>query len=150
MGKSELRKEIKMKATILTTLGFMGGFIASMFGGWDAALTTLLIFMGIDYATGLIVAGIFHKSPKSKNGSLESKAGWKGLFRKGTSLLVVLIACRLDVLMGTTFIRDGVIIAYIINETISIVENAGLMGIPIPDVITKAIEILKSKKDGEE
>lgn len=150
MGKSELRKEIKMKATILTTLGFIGGFIASMFGGWDAALTTLLIFMGIDYATGLIVAGIFHKSPKSKNGSLESKAGWKGLFRKGTSLLVVLIACRLDVLMGTTFIRDGVIIAYIINETISIVENAGLMGIPIPDVITKAIEILKSKKDGEE
>ena len=139
-----------MKATILTTLGIIGGFIASMFGGWNAALTTLFIFMCIDYATGLIVAGIFHKSPKSKNGSLESKAGWKGLCRKGTSLLVVLIACRLDALMGTAFIRDGVIIAYIINETISIIENAGLMGIPIPEVIIKAIEILKSKKDGEE
>ena len=139
-----------MKTTLLTTLGIIGGYIASIFGGWDAALTTLLIFMGIDYLTGLIVAGVFHKSPKSKNGSLESKAGWKGLCRKGTTLLVVLIACRLDILMNTTIIRDGVIIAYILNETISIIENAGLMGLPIPEVITKAIEILKNKKDGGE
>ena len=127
-------------------IGAIGGVIASAFGGWDAALSTLLIFMGIDYVTGLIVAGVFHKSQKSKSGSLESRAGWKGLCRKGVSLLIVLIACRLDILMGTTFIRDGVIIAYIVNEIISIVENAGLMGIPIPAVITKAIEVLKSKE----
>lgn len=136
-----------MKVTILTTLGAIGGLIASLFGGWDAALTSLLIFMGIDYITGLIVAGVFHKSRKSESGSLESRAGWKGLCRKGTSLLVVLIACRLDLLMNTTFIRDGVVIAYVINETISIVENVGLMGIPIPSVITKAIEILKSEEE---
>ena len=127
-------------------IGAIGGVIASAFGGWDAALSTLLIFMGIDYVTGLIVAGVFHKSQKSKSGSLESRAGWKGLCRKGVSLLIVLIACRLDILMGTTFIRDGVIIAYIVNEIISIIENAGLMGIPIPAVITKAIEVLKSKE----
>lgn len=135
-----------MKTGMLSMIGAIGGVIASAFGGWDAALSTLLIFMGIDYVTGLIVAGVFHKSQKSKSGSLESRAGWKGLCRKGVSLLIVLIACRLDILMGTTFIRDGVIIAYIVNEIISIVENAGLMGIPIPAVITKAIEVLKSKE----
>ena len=136
-----------MKTALLTFLGTIGGLIASLFGGWDASLSTLMLFMAVDYATGLIVAGVFHKSAKSESGALESRAGWKGLFRKGTSLLVVLIACRLDMLMNTTFIRDGVIIAYIVNETISIVENAGLMGIPIPSVITRAIEALKDKGD---
>lgn len=137
-----------MKVSILTFIGAMGGFIASIFGGWDAALTTLIAFMAIDYITGLIVAGVFHKSPKTKTGALESKAGWKGLCRKGTTILIVLIACRLDLIMGTNFVRDSVIIAYIVNETISIVENAGLMGIPIPSVITRAIDVLK-KKEGD-
>ena len=139
-----------MKILITTTLGVIGAFIASLFGGWDAALTTLVIFMAIDYATGLIVAGVFHKSPKTQSGALESRAGWKGLCRKGMTLLIVLIACRLDLVMNTTFVRDTVIIGYIINETISIIENAGLMGLPIPAVIKKAIEILKNKTEGED
>lgn len=137
-----------MKVSILTFVGAIGGFIASIFGGWDSALTTLMVFMAIDYITGLIVAGVFHKSPKTKTGALESKAGWKGLCRKGMTIFIVLIACRLDLIMGTSFVRDAVIIAYIVNETISIVENAGLMGIPIPAVITKAIDVLK-KKEGD-
>ncbi len=139
-----------MKNMICTSVGVVGSFIASMFGGWDASLTTLLIFMGIDYLTGLIVAGVFHNSQKSENGALESRAGWKGLCRKGVTLLIVLVACRLDITMGSTFIRDGVIIAFIANETISIIENAGLMGIPIPAMITKAIEILQKKAESEE
>lgn len=145
-----------MKDGICTAIGVVGSTIASFFGGFDAALITLLIFMGVDYATGLIVAGVFHKSEKTENGSLESRAGWKGLCRKGVSLLVVLVACRLDMIMGSNFIRDATVIAFIANETISIIENAGLMGVPIPSVITKAIEVLKKKseredkKDGEE
>ena len=131
-------------------LGVVGSVIASAFGGFDAALITLMIFMGIDYVTGLIVAGVFHKSQKSESGSLESRAGWKGLCRKGVTLLIVVVACRLDIVTGSTFIRDAVIIAFIANETISIVENAGLMGVPIPAVITKAIEILKNKAESEE
>lgn len=131
-------------------LGVVGSVIASIFGGFDAALITLMIFMGIDYLTGLIVAGVFHKSQKSESGSLESRAGWKGLCRKGVTLLIVIVACRLDVVTGSTFIRDAVIIAFIANETISIVENAGLMGVPIPAVITKAIEILKNKAESED
>lgn len=139
------------KDGILTGIGVVGSFIASIFGGWDAALMTLLIFMGIDYITGLIVAGVFKASTKSETGALESKAGWKGLCRKGMTLLIVLVAYQLDVVMGSTFIRDAVIIAFIANETISIIENAGLMGVPIPGVIKKAIDVLKQKaeSDGE-
>lgn len=145
-----------MKDGICTAIGVVGSTIASFFGGFDAALITLLIFMGVDYATGLIVAGVFHKSEKTENGALESRAGWKGLCRKGVSLLVVLVACRIDMIMGSNFIRDATVIAFIANEAISIIENAGLMGVPIPSVITKAIEVLKKKseredkKDGEE
>jgi len=138
-----------MKIKILMGLGMFGGFISSLFGGWDAALSTLIIFMAIDYITGLIVAGVFHKSPKTESGSLESKAGWKGLCRKGMTIFVVLIACRLDLLIGTNFVRDTVIIAYVLNETISIIENAGLMGLPIPEVITKAIDVLKRKGENQ-
>lgn len=137
-----------MKNVICTAIGVAGSCIATLFGGWDAALTTLLIFMGVDYITGLIVAGVFHKSQKSADGALESRAGWKGLCRKGTTLLVVLVACRLDMVTGSNFMRDATIIAFIANETLSIIENAGLMGVPIPAVVVKAIDILKQKADG--
>lgn len=112
-----------MKSGFMAMIGVIGGFIASLFGGWDAALVSLMIFMGIDYVTGLIVAGVFHNSEKTENGSLESRAGWKGLCRKGATLLVVLVACRLDLVMGSNFIRDAVVIAFIANETISIIET---------------------------
>ncbi len=138
-----------MRLKILSAVGVAGSFIASLFGGFDAALVTLLIFMGIDYATGLAVAGLFHASRKTPNGMLESRAGWKGLCRKGVTLLVVLVACRLDLVMGSSFIRDAVVIAFIANETISIIENAGFMGVPIPEVIVRAIEVLKQKTEDE-
>lgn len=133
-----------------SVIGAVGGGISAAFGGWTSAMTTLLIFMGIDYVTGLMVAGIFKKSKKTKNGALESRAGFKGLCRKGVMLLIVLVACRLDIELHTTYIRDAVCIAFIANETISIIENAGLMGVPIPKAIVKAIELLKSKNEDEE
>ena len=89
-----------MKYLTLVCIGTVGASIAGLFGGWDHAVVTLVIFMLIDYVSGLVVAGIFHKSPKSENGALESKAGLKGLFRKGGILLVVLIAARLDLQIG--------------------------------------------------
>lgn len=137
-----------MRASVLySAVGLVGGFIAMTFGGWSDALITLMIFMSVDYITGLIVAGIFKKSKKSENGALESRAGFKGLCRKGVALLIVLVAVRLDVVMQTTYIKDAVIIAFIVNESISIIENAGLMGIPIPVAITKAIDVLKKESD---
>ncbi len=136
-----------VKLGFLSIVGAVGAFISSLFGGWDAALTTLVIFMAIDYIAGLIVAGVFHNSGKSENGALESRAGWKGLCRKGMTLLIVLVAVRLDLAIGTHFIKDAVVIAYIVNEALSIIENAGLMGLPIPSAVKKAIDVLQ-KKDG--
>lgn len=134
---------------ICSTLGVIGSAIVAAFGGWDAGLATLVIFMSLDYLSGLVVAGIFHRSSKTETGSLESKAGWKGLCRKCMTLLFVLVAYRLDLIIGTNYIRDAVIIAFIANELISLVENAGLMGVPMPDIITKAIDILQKKTESE-
>ncbi len=144
-----------MKETICTVLGLVFGYIASLFGGWDAAISTLVFFMAMDYITGLIVAGVFHSSGKTENGALESSVGWRGLCRKGMTLAVVLVACRLDMVIGSNLLRDAAVIAFVANETISIVENAGLMGVPVPPVIVQAIEVLKkkseldNKKDGD-
>ena len=94
-----------MKDTICTAIGIIGGVIASLFGGWDTALQTLLI---------------------------------------------VLVACQLDAVIGGSFVRDAAIIGFSANEAISIVENAGLMGLPIPAAITKAIDILKQRAETPE
>lgn len=139
-----------MKQILCTTIGAVGSAITALFGGWDTGLQTLVIFMAIDYITGLIVAGFFHKSNKTETGALESLAGWKGLCRKGVTLLIVSVACRIDLLIGVTYVRDAVIIAFSANELISIVENAGLMGIPMPAVIRNAIDILQKKGSGKD
>lgn len=139
-----------MKEGLCTGVGVIGSVIAGAFGGWDQALVTLVIFMVIDYLSGLIVAGVFHNSTKTESGALESKAGWKGLCRKCVTLLFVLIAYRLDLAIGVDYIRNAVIIGFIANEVISITENAGLMGVPIPKVITKAIDILQNKVNRED
>ena len=138
-----------VKEGICTTIGVVGSMIAAAFGGWDQALITLIVFMCVDYISGLAVAGFFHKSNKTESGGLESRAGWKGLCRKGMTLVFVLIAYRLDLVIGTDYIRNAVIIAFIANETISLVENAGLMGVPLPDTINKAIDILQKRAGGE-
>lgn len=145
-----LKRRIKMKQIICTFIGMVGSAIASIFGGWDTGLVSLLIFMALDYVSGLVVAGVFHKSNKTDTGSLESKAGWKGLCRKCMTLVFVLVAYRLDLVIGTNYIRDAVIIAFLANELISLVENAGLMGIKLPPAITKAIDILQKKSESEE
>ena len=135
-----------MKHGICAALGMVGSLIAGAFGGWDGAFITLLIFMAVDYISGLAVALVFRKSPKTKSGGGSSSVGWKGLCRKGMTLLIVLEAYRLDLVLGTEYIRDTVMIGFIANETISITENAGLMGVPLPKVIQRAIDILNDKE----
>jgi toxin secretion/phage lysis holin len=130
-------------------IGLIGGAFTTLFGGWTAGMTTLVLFMCIDYLSGLIVAGVFKKSNKTESGALESKAGWKGLARKCMTLLFVLIAYRLDLLLNTAYIRDAVVIGFCANELISIVENAGLMGVAIPKPILRAIDVLKQKEEDE-
>ena len=135
---------ISTKNALMTFIGAVGGVITSAIGGWDSALTTLVIFMAVDYITGVLVAGVFHNSDKSDNGALESRAGFKGLCKKAVMLLCVLMGYRLDVTMGTNIVKDGVTIAFIANEALSIIENAGLMGVPMPETIKNAVAALKN------
>lgn len=134
-----------MKQGIIAAIGVAGSFIAGALGGWDSALTALVVFMGIDYLSGFVVAAVFHKSKKSQTGGLESKAGFKGLCKKVMILLLVWVANLLDQQIGASYIRDAVCIAFMVNELLSIVENASLMGVPIPAPITKALDILQQE-----
>lgn len=138
---------MSIKNIICTAAGIFGAYVSGLFGGWNAALSTLVIFMGLDYITGVIVAGVFHNSQKSENGGLKSIIGWRGLCRKGVTLAIVLVAYRLDLLIGTSYVRDAVTIAFCVNELLSLTENAALMGVPMPDAIVRAIEVLKEDSD---
>ena len=133
-----------MKEWICMIAGIVGGFITTLLGGWDSALSTLVIFMGIDFVTGLVTA-VMGKSKHSDSGLLNSKAGWIGLAKKFCILLMVAVGVRIDILLGTTYIRDTVCISFCLNELLSIIENATLMGIPFPPVIKKAIDVLQTK-----
>lgn len=136
-----------MKQAIFAAIGAVGSFIAGALGGWDTAIITLCSFMAIDYLTGFIVAGVFHKSKKSASGGLKSHEGWKGLCKKGMILLLVFVANLLDKQIGASYTRDGVCVFFIFNEGVSILENAALMGLPIPKWLSKSLDILQAKAD---
>lgn len=136
-----------MKNIVIVISGMVGAAITTLLGGWSTGLTTLVLFMIIDYISGILVAAVFKNSKKTESGTLNSKTGWQGLARKGMTLLFILIAYRLDLLIGTDYIRDAVVIGFCVNELISIIENAGLMGIPLPPILIKAIDVLVSKED---
>lgn len=132
---------------VCSVAGLGGAILTTLYGGWSSAMTTLCIFMGIDYLTGIVCAVVFKKSKKSDNGGLESGAAWKGLCKKCVTLLLVLMAYRLDIEAKTTFIKDAVCIAFITSEGISILENAVLMGMIVPKPLKDALDFLKNKGD---
>lgn len=139
---------IKLKFSALFSA--LGIVMSRLCGGLTADLKTLLFLMAADFASGFMVAAVFKKSPKSQNGALQSKAGFAGISRKCLTLCFVMIAHRVDLLLGVNFVRSGVIFAYIANETVSVIENAGIMGVPVPAAIRKAVDILKTKSDGDQ
>ena len=103
--------------------------------------------MAADYISGIIVAAVFHKSKKTASGSLKSWVGFKGLCRKGMTLLFVLVGHRLDMTLGVNLVREGVIYGFMANEALSLIENAGLMGVPLPKVIINAVDVLAKKSE---
>lgn len=137
-----------MSAAEISALGVLGSYISLLFGGWSDAMTTLLIFMVIDYISGLCVA-FAGRSDKTKTGGLNSKIGFVGLIRKGMIMLMLIVASRLDLLLDSTFVKDMTCIAFIINETISIIENVGRF-VPIPKPILRAIDILKARENHDD
>lgn len=136
------------KIGICTVFGAAVSAITAFFGGWDASIATLMIFMGIDYITGMICA-FCGKSKKTENGGASSAVGLVGLAKKVFVLFLIIVAVRLDMLVGTTYIRDAVCLTFCLNELLSIIENAGLIGLPVPKALTVGIEALKeiTRKD---
>ena len=134
-----------MKNGVCAAFGFVGGALAAAFGGWDAALMALLVCIAVDYISGSIVALVFYKSSKSETGAYNSAYGLKGLCKKGLMLLFVLVAVRMDALMGVDYVRDAVCIGFCSNEILSIIENLGLAGVPMPQAVVNALEQLQKK-----
>lgn len=133
------RIDVVMKTFIATFGGFCGYFL----GGWDATLKVLVTMAIIDYLTGVIAAGF--------NGQLKSKVGFKGIAKKVVLFLLVAAATQADVIMGTnSAIREATIFFFIGNELLSLLENAGRMGVPLPSALTNAVEILGGKQKQEE
>lgn len=128
------------------TIGaWCAGSLLYLIGGFDLFLEALLVCMVIDYLMGLTIAGIYKRSDKTDTGGLNSFVGWMGISKKITSLLFIIIAVELQKVSGLVGIREGVIIVLITNEVISIIENAGTMGIPVPEQLTQVIDVLKQK-----
>lgn len=142
-----------MDKTLNWIIGVMtaaGGLLGWCLGGWDTLLLTLVVAMGIDYATGVMVAAIFHTSPKTDGGRLDSQVGWKGLAKKICTLMIVGLAYMVDQIVGVDYIRAATIIGFLCNEALSIFENAGHMGVKIPRPVLNAIEELFEKYDAED
>ena len=134
-----------MKQGVCTVFGILGGALSAAFGGWDAALAALLMCISVDYISGSIVALVFHNSSKSETGAYNSAYGLKGLCKKGLMLLFVLVAVQVDALMGVDYVRDAVCIGFCSNEVLSITENLGLAGVPMPQAVVNALEQLQKK-----
>lgn len=145
-----MSKALIIKDGILASLSIIGSFATSLLGGWDKAMQTLIIFMTVDYLTGLLIAAVWNKSPKSANGALESKAAGKGLIRKGMYIFAVLVACQVDQTIGLNDLaRNATIYGFLGVEGLSIVENMGIMGVPMPQVIKRSFELLKKRGEQE-
>lgn len=143
-------KYVSLKDAVSTAAGLLGGFVTMFWGGWSQGLTALVFIMAADYVTGLLVAGVFKKSKKTDSGGLESKAGLKGLIRKVSIIILIGLIHMVEGSIGIDFLMNGCIIGFMLNELISLVENFGLMGIPMPAAVTRAIDILTTKANPEQ
>ena len=134
----------EIKNYILVAVASGGSVLAHLLGGWDTGVQVLITLMAIDYVCGLLVAGYFKKSGKSENGALDSRAGYAGLMKKMGILLAVLLSAALDRYLAIDFARNAVILFYILNEALSVIENLAIMGVPFPDRIKNALEQMKT------
>ena len=131
-----------MKERILTTTAAIGaGVMATLLGGWDKALEILLIFIVIDYVSGIVSA--------MKLKTLRSSVGFEGIFKKGSIFLVVILAAQLDRLTGTTIalFRSATCFFFIANEGLSILENLGEIGVKLPSFMEKTLKRLRDDND---
>ena len=131
-----------MKEFICAAIAGIGTFLTFIFGDWDVALQCLVIAVALDYISGVIKAFV--------NKELSSKIGLKGLLKKVGVFVIVALAVLIDKITGESgMVRTLVIYYFVANEGLSIVENLGEAGLPIPDVIKKALKSLKNESKGK-
>ena len=133
---------------ILKFLAAVVGAICGLFGEWNTMLTILVVAMTTDYISGWIVAWC-GKSPKTENGGLSSKIGFIGIAKKAFIMLLVLLATLLDRVIGgdTAVFQSSLVLYYIANEGLSILENAALIGVRFPAKLKKALETMREQED---
>lgn len=136
------------KAAFLSAAGFVGGVFATALGGWDLTLRALVAFMIADFFTGLLVALVFRRSPKTESGAASSKAALRGFCTKALMLVAVFLANQMDLVLALDYIRNTVVLALLANEALSLIENLGLAGVPWPPAMQNAIELLTKKGGG--
>lgn len=124
-----------------SALAALGALVTYGFGGWSDLLALFLMAIAVDYVTGIAA------SMKEQHG-LSSQVGFWGLTRKGMMLLVIMLAHRMDILLNTDLVMTGAIYFYLANEFISITENFGRLGLPLPEFLKQLIQVLRSKGEG--
>lgn len=142
-----MENAVMVKNSALAVLALIGSTVANALGGWDGALKVLVAMMFCDYVCGLLVAGIWKKSNKSESGALDSKAGFKGIVKKCLVLMIVWLAAMMDRGLGLGYARNAVILFYIGNEGLSLVENTALMGFPWPSFLKNALNAVREQGD---
>lgn len=141
--------DIKLKTIVSTVTGTIGSLLINLIGKPTDDLIILIVLMIIDLIVGFLISAIWQKSSKTDSGKLSSSAMFKGIIKKFFTLLIVVIAYQLDILLAMNVIRHIVIIAFIVEEVLSITENIAISGIKIPIIITKALDVLeKEVKNG--
>ncbi|KHD85698.1 holin [Heyndrickxia ginsengihumi] len=119
---------------MVTVFGAVIGYL----WGWSPLLPVLLIFVIFDYISGMMASYV--------EGKLSSKVGFKSIPKKIMIFLLVAIGHFIDGVFGNNHMfRDATIFFYLANELLSITENAGRIGLPVPEQLTRAIEVLKGK-----
>lgn len=136
---------------LLKGIAALGGAVAGFFGEWSALLTALIAVMAVDYVSGVLVA-LNNRSKKTASGGLSSKVGFAGLLKKGMILLVVLVATLVDKAIGSEgmVFQSAAVCFYIANEGLSVLENAALLGLPVPSAIRRALDELKKDEGPKE
>lgn len=143
-----MEKTDLIKGGFYTGTAIVGGCFGNILGGFDKVLIALLFCMAADYITGLIVAIVFNSSTKTETGGAQSKAGFVGLVKKIFILILIVVINQIDVVLDTNgFFRNAAIIGFMANEALSLIENAGLMGIKLPEAVTNAVDVLKKKSE---
>lgn len=146
-----MEKTNLVKGVFYAIVGCIGGTVGNLLGGLDTLIWSLITCSIIDFLSGGAVALIFKNSPKTETGAAQSNAGFKGLVKKIFIYLLIMVVVKIDIVVGSNgFLRNAVIIGFMVNEVLSIIENAGLMGIKMPDALTNAVDILKRKSENQQ